>query len=797
MASWKYKIASTNDLVQEFKTKAASFNRSVRGLEDKAKKCESLKWLGTESSIEVLKKGDDDKYFLDWQPYLNDGKRKLSRSVVKLKEIQNHRKQRKVSLISSLRETLPSWAKKQSPWKSIQLHQLISDTEDYETLISDIVQQINSADELSKLVNKISNQRDPNQNEQISKELQDLTKRWNTLNLTVINRSNNLETLSLEVDREYKKLNQWYKKSDSFRLWLDSTEKASNEDSGGPEDSLPSNMEKLTAVEHKIKEHQSRKPQLQEINSEADQLLGSGRLDQGDTERVHKMNETLSSRYTALEGKQEETKSKLSGDIQLMKEKPEEKTDTQIVEASVEPDEKPPRTLITPFLKDKDESSKRDLQRSDSLKAVKKMLKQTSTKKVSDGEKNRIDDEPVKAFDSSLDACEQALDEIDNESMEKFSFVGSTINEIKEQLDDIQELEQNMAQEDMKFADLKQTFEEGESKDLIKEGNSKRLREKIDDLNSRLEEMWRTHDTNKNRLVQAILIMGTEWMDRVNNSLDELEKDMESNEIPEGDLEKLRGVKQRHEEIMNNIISREDSVSGAVDVGREVHRRDLVTEETGKTIENETQALEDRLERLIGKAEERKKRISEELNKAEEADMIAETMEASSVMSVNTAPEAFQSDEGFLEPKQGLSDEKESYENLIKRKMKELKKESKYMNEWMDETERLVNALRVDMDPRKATRIQNKINTYYAQVDEKQATVDHIVRLSKEIGNETIDPNVSGPFLKVAETVNERWNKNKEMLENHGDNDAASKAEESSCCVFFLNRKFIPALSYN
>ena len=58
-----------------------------------------------------------------------------------------------------------------------------------------------------------------------------------------------LETLSLEVDREYKKLNQWYKKSDSYRLWLDSTEKASSEDSGGPEDSLHSNMERLTAVE--------------------------------------------------------------------------------------------------------------------------------------------------------------------------------------------------------------------------------------------------------------------------------------------------------------------------------------------------------------------------------------------------------------------------------------------------------------------------------------------------------------------------------------------------------------------
>lgn len=42
--------------------------------------------------------------------------------------------------------------------------------------------------------------------------------------------------------------------------------------------------------------------------------------------------------------------------------------------------------------------------------------------------------------------------------------------------------------------------------------------------------------------------------------------------------------------------------------------------------------------------------------------------------------------------------------------MKELKKESKAMNEWMDETERLVNSLSVNMDPKKATRVQDKIN---------------------------------------------------------------------------------------
>lgn len=42
--------------------------------------------------------------------------------------------------------------------------------------------------------------------------------------------------------------------------------------------------------------------------------------------------------------------------------------------------------------------------------------------------------------------------------------------------------------------------------------------------------------------------------------------------------------------------------------------------------------------------------------------------------------------------------------------MKEFKKESKALNDWMDETERLVNSLSVNMDPKKATRVQDKIN---------------------------------------------------------------------------------------
>ena len=48
-----------------------------------------------------------------------------------------------------------------------------------------------------------------------------------------------------------------------------------------------------------LKNIQSRKPNLEEVNREADTLLDSGRLDQGDTERVERCKEALGTRYTA------------------------------------------------------------------------------------------------------------------------------------------------------------------------------------------------------------------------------------------------------------------------------------------------------------------------------------------------------------------------------------------------------------------------------------------------------------------------------------------------------------------
>ena len=62
--------------------------------------------------------------------------------------------------------------------------------------------------------------------------------------------------------------------------------------------------------QEKIKECQSHKPQLQQINGDADVLLDSGRLDQGDAERVERINETLSTRFSTISAKLEEAQSK-------------------------------------------------------------------------------------------------------------------------------------------------------------------------------------------------------------------------------------------------------------------------------------------------------------------------------------------------------------------------------------------------------------------------------------------------------------------------------------------------------
>lgn len=56
-----------------------------------------------------------------------------------------------------------------------------------------------------------------------------------------------------------------------------------------------------------------------------------------------------------------------------------------------------------------------------------------------------------------------------------------------------------MTQEDNNFRLVKETFEESEQKNVMKQESRERLQRKLDDLNSRWEEMWRAHDVNKDR----------------------------------------------------------------------------------------------------------------------------------------------------------------------------------------------------------------------------------------------------------------------------------------------------------
>lgn len=85
----------------------------------------------------------------------------------------------------------------------------------------------------------------------------------------------------------------------------------------------------------------------------------------------------------------------------------------------------------------------------------------------------------------------------------------------------------------------------------------------------------------------------------------------------------------------------------------------------------------------------------------------------------------------------------------------------------------------------------------FEEVQDKQSKVDRIAQLSKQIENETLDPTVSDPFVKGADALNERWSKDKEMIESYGEKDAGSRAGESNCCIMFLKKRLFPAWSYN
>lgn len=57
-----------------------------------------------------------------------------------------------------------------------------------------------------------------------------------------------------------------------------------------------------------------------------------------------------------------------------------------------------------------------------------------------------------------------------------------------------------------------------------------------------------------NSLVQAILIMGGQWMMKVNNGLDDLEGDIKSLKIPADDMKALREEQEKHKVNKNVYI---------------------------------------------------------------------------------------------------------------------------------------------------------------------------------------------------------------------------------------------------
>ncbi|XP_020615390.1 uncharacterized protein LOC110053493 [Orbicella faveolata] len=263
----------------------------------------------------------------------------------------------------------------------------------FKALITDIVGQISSADDLTNLANKIFQEQDSNLNEQITKDLKVMTTRWNSLCESVINNSNSLEKLGLEVDREYKNLNKWYEKADTFNTWIYFNEKTIDEESSGSSTTnIPVVKEQMEKNQDLIKKVQSQKPNLEEINREADKLLESGRLDQGDVERVERYKQALGTRYTAIGDRLLGIKNKLSSSLHQLQRKPDEKSkkEKSIVEVSVQSTYKPPPKVITPFHKE-DETESNEQKINDSMGGVKKIIAQSGKRGArSEQEKERL-----------------------------------------------------------------------------------------------------------------------------------------------------------------------------------------------------------------------------------------------------------------------------------------------------------------------------------------------------------------------------------------------------------------------
>lgn len=473
---------------------------------------------------------------------------------------------------------------------------------------------------------------------EVHDRMTDLNHRWNGLNIDVIEREKRLEKLAEDIESEYKRFDSWREKCDNMNQWLSESEKLiKNEEKIGSDIGVL--QEQIKDNQLFIKEMKAYEPKVDAMVEESQELVESSRLDKTDIDGVDKTKNALNSRWKAVNDHLNERQRKLdSALLDILKKDSDGRLGRWreqsialgllVTEAKRKVDDDVDDTDFKDIqesavqLQEVENSLNEDLSRellevtNDGHHVIEKEETQPDDKheigkkldelnrQVSDLEKgtrekrDKIKEASLKYFGRSLADCEEAVERLEEESVNNFTDIGSDIEEVGKQLEELQEFENDLDKEEAKFNDIKDQFVNCKETDLLRDEDRVRIQRRIGALDEKWAELNKNHDANHEKLNQALIVRHEELMEEVYDWLSDAEKQADSIVVNEDDIGSVMEEYGRHRELKEEISSFEPTFKNAIGISDRLLTERIVDPERAESYETEINTLENRWKNL-------------------------------------------------------------------------------------------------------------------------------------------------------------------------------------------------------
>lgn len=425
-----------------------------------------------------------------------------------------------------------------------------------------------------------------------------------------------------------------------------------------------------------------------------------------------------------------------------------------------------------------------------------------TTKKESEGDKSRLKKQKAafETFDLSLTSCENCLHGLDEEQLQKFSAAGSTRSELNKQLEEIMTFEEELRRSRSGFESVVDKFEKAKEQHLFNDVDCKSLEKRVEVLKTRWDELKGEHIANKDRITKASMNFNNKSIQDMNEDFDKIEKQIITPEIYDDERLSLEENILKQKRLMEDLDSYNASIKEVNDTTNNLSERGLIDKATFAKVREETGALMERQRRLKGLSRENGDRLASELlefnrRKSESPFPVEEeTIQISDdysmlAQSLDDLLADDISDEGFAEL--------DSSKSFLEMKMNDFDAKVQSMNRWMDDSEKLINSLHVEMDPNEVSKTVQQIKMRYEEIEKMEVKMKRINKLGEDITSESLNTTTTESVEGRLNALNKRWRDTKETLRDYSNKDEDERSEFGGCCCFQLVKKAFHACFYS